>query len=175
MKNTIFFGPKNETICGLKILLTQITQWCDYIEEVMNITNIKPNENSEYSDSFNQSSFPFWMCDILLPQYKIGSVYFLMSQKYTSHVHIGSMLCLRTTLRKHNTGRYAWGTDIVMYFRSFVLIAYICGFIKDSQMIEYTGYKWIDQKHHDLLQCYINVNDIICCDNEFKFMFLLRE
>ena len=32
MKNTFVFGPKNETIRGLKLLLTQITQWCDYIE-----------------------------------------------------------------------------------------------------------------------------------------------
>ena len=31
IKNTICFGPKNETICGLKILLNQRTQWCDYI------------------------------------------------------------------------------------------------------------------------------------------------
>ena len=45
MKNTIFVGPKNEAICELKILLTQRTQWCDYIEKVMNIKNDKPNNN----------------------------------------------------------------------------------------------------------------------------------
>ena len=32
MKNNIFVGPKNETICGMKLLLNQRTQWCDYIE-----------------------------------------------------------------------------------------------------------------------------------------------
>ena len=32
MKNTLFGGPKNETIHGLKLMLNQITQWCDYIE-----------------------------------------------------------------------------------------------------------------------------------------------
>ena len=32
IKNTIFVGPKNETILGLKLILTQITQWCDHIE-----------------------------------------------------------------------------------------------------------------------------------------------
>ena len=46
MKNTIFVGPKNETICGLELLLNQRTQWCDYIEEIINITNVKPNNNS---------------------------------------------------------------------------------------------------------------------------------
>ena len=72
-------------------------------------------------------------------------------------------------------GGFKSGTDIDMHLRLFLLIAYICSFIKDRQMIEYTGYQWIDQKHHDLLQWYINVHDIIRCDNEFKFIFLLRE
>ena len=44
MKNNIFVGPKNETIRELKIMLNQRTQWCDYIEEVMNIENVSPNK-----------------------------------------------------------------------------------------------------------------------------------
>ena len=76
MKNNIFVGPKNETIHGLKILLTQITQWCDYIEVVMNTKNVKPNKNSESSASLNQSIFPFLICDISLPQYQTGPVQF---------------------------------------------------------------------------------------------------
>ena len=81
MKNTIFVGPKNETICGLKLLLNQRTKWCDYIEEVTRITNVNPNKNSESSSSLDQSSFPFRTCDISLTQYQNGSVYVLMSQK----------------------------------------------------------------------------------------------
>ena len=46
IKNTIFFGPKNEAICVLKILLNKKTQWYNYIEEVMSITNVNPNKNS---------------------------------------------------------------------------------------------------------------------------------
>ena len=76
MKNDIFVGPKNETICGLKFLLNQITQWCDYIEEVMKITNFNPNINFESSPSLNQFSFSFRNCSIPLPQYQTGSVYF---------------------------------------------------------------------------------------------------
>ena len=45
MKNTIFVGPNNETIRKLKLLLNQRTQWCDYIKDVMNITNVNPNKN----------------------------------------------------------------------------------------------------------------------------------
>ena len=76
MKNTVFVGPNNETICGLKLMMNQITQWCDYIEELMKITNINPNNNSKSLDSLNQSILPFQICDISLPQYQTGSVYF---------------------------------------------------------------------------------------------------
>ena len=166
MKNTIFVGPKNETICGLKLMLKQITQWCDYIEEVMKITYDNPNNNSEYSYYLNQYSFPFRICDISLPQYQTGSVYFLMSQTDTFYVHIGSTVCLRTTLIKYNAGGYASGTDIAMHLRPFVLIAYIFGFRRDSQMIEQTKDQWIDQNHHDLLQWDRNAQNIIRYDNE---------
>ena len=77
MKNTIFVGPKNETISGLKNMLTQRTQWCNYIEELMRITNFNPNNNSESLASLNWSSFPFRICDISLTQDQTGSVYFL--------------------------------------------------------------------------------------------------
>ena len=136
MKDTIFVGPNNETMRGLKLLLTQRTQWCDYIEEVMKITNVKTDNNYEYSASLNKSRFPFRICDISLPQDQTGSVHFLMSQKiYTSSVHIGSTLCLRKTLGNYNVGGYTSGTDIAIHLRPFVLIAYICGFIEHRQGI----------------------------------------
>ena len=31
MKNNIFVGPRNEIFRGLKLMLNQRTQWCDYI------------------------------------------------------------------------------------------------------------------------------------------------
>ena len=95
-----------------------------------------------------------------------------MSQKYTSYVHIGSTLCLKTTLREYNAVGYTPGTDIAMNLRPFVLIAYICGFRKDIQVIEYTKDQWIDQHHQDLLQWAWNFQNIIRYDNELKFIYL---
>ena len=57
-------------------MLNKATQCCDYIEELMKITNVNPNNNSESSASLNQSNIPFLICDISLPQDKAGSVYF---------------------------------------------------------------------------------------------------
>ena len=78
-ENTLFGGQKNETVCGLKILLIQRTQLYYFIDEATKITNVKTNENSESLDSFIQTSFPFEICDISLPLDKTGSVYFLLS------------------------------------------------------------------------------------------------
>ena len=98
-----------------------------------------------------------------------------MSQKYTSCVHIVSILCLRTTLRKYNVDGYASGTDIAMHLGPFGLIAYICGFRKDRQIIEYTKYQCIDKKDHDVLKWAGNVQNINRFDNKLKFIYLLRE
>ena len=75
-----------------------------------------------------------------------------MSHKDTSYVHIGSTMCLITTLRKYNAGGYASGTNIVMHLRPFVLMTCICGFRKDRRMVEYTKDQFIDQNHHYVLQ-----------------------
>ena len=103
-----------------------------HIEEVTKITNVEPNNSSESLASLNQSRFPFRVCDLSLPQDHTG-FFFIMSQNDTSYLHIGSTLCLRTTLRKYNVGGYASGTDIAIHLRLFVLICYICGFRKYRQ------------------------------------------
>ena len=105
---------------------------------------------------------------------KLG-LFIFMSQKYNSYFHIGSTLCLITTLRKYNSGWYASGTDIAIHLWPFVLIAYICGFRKDSQIIEYAKYQWIDQNYHDVLKWAINAQYVICYENELKFIYLIRE
>ena len=140
MKNIIFVGSNIEIFCGFKLLLNQRTQWCDYIEEVMKIKIFNPNNYFESSASLNQSRFPFRILIYHYHKIKLVLFIFLMSQKDTLYVHIGSTLCLRTLLRKYNAGRYASGTDIAMHLRPFVLIAYICSFRKDRHMIEYTKY-----------------------------------
>ena len=65
----------------MKLLLNQRTQCCDYIEEVINIKNINPNNYSGSSDYLIKSSISFQICDISLPQDQTGSIYFVMPQK----------------------------------------------------------------------------------------------
>ena len=71
-------------------------------------------------------------------------------------------------------GGFKLDTDIAMHLRLFLLIAYICSFIKDRQMIEYTKDQWVHQKHHDVLQWARNVQNIIRYYNELKLINLIR-
>ena len=84
-------------------------------------------------------------------------------------------MCLITTPRKYYVVGYASGTDIAMNLRLFVLIAYICDFRKDRQMIKYTKDQLIDKNHHDVLQWDRNDQNIIFYDNELELIYLLRE
>ena len=113
MKNTIFVGPNNDTIYALKRMLTQRTQWCDYIEEVIRITSINPREE-EVTNAMNLATYPFRIFDIELPQNQTGYVYFFMSHKDNDHVEIGSTMCIRTTVQKYNSGAYS---SIQIYLR----------------------------------------------------------
>ena len=67
--------PQNETDHGLKLLFNQRTQWCGYIEKVINITNVNPNSNSRFSVYLNKSRFQFQICDTSLPQDQTGSFF----------------------------------------------------------------------------------------------------
>jgi hypothetical protein len=140
MKNTIFVGQKHETVHALKRLLAQHTQWCDYFEDVMKIITMTSQDRQDVSSSststMNQSTFPFQLCDISLPQDQTGYVFFFMSQKDTSYVEIGSTMCSRMTLQKYNAGSYASDCTIQIHKHPFVLIAYICGFRKDRLLME---------------------------------------
>jgi hypothetical protein len=59
MKNTIFVGPKSDTIHALKRLLTQQTQWCDYIDEVVKIMSITQSDSQGEDESTLPSTSTF--------------------------------------------------------------------------------------------------------------------
>ena len=133
MQNTTFVGPKNNTIHALKRLLTQRTQWCDYFEEITRITTIAPSDYQEgqstpSTSTMNQSTYPFRISDIALPQDQTGCGYIFMSLKDKSYVDIGSTMCIRMALCKYNTGGYTSDCATQIHIRPFVLIAYIYGF-----------------------------------------------
>jgi hypothetical protein len=73
-----------------------------------------------------------------------------MLQKDTLYVKIGSTMCIRTTLQKHNAGSYSLDHTIQVCMHPFVLIAYICGFRKDRLLMDYLKNVWINDHNNDV-------------------------
>jgi hypothetical protein len=92
MKNTIFVGLKYETVHALKSLLTQCTHWCIYIDYVMKIITMSSQEHQENNNKqdvssfstsgMNQSTFPFQIWDISLPQDQTGIFFLHVTKRY---------------------------------------------------------------------------------------------
>lgn len=166
MKNTIFVGSKSDTIAGLVELLTKRSQWSNYMDQVMDIVTIR-NDSTEIESGMqetnsvmNQINYPFRLCDIDLPQDKTGAVYFMRSKKDPSYVILDSCMCLRTQLLKINTGSCI-SSGQPLEKQPFVLLAYICGFEKNKDAIDFVKQEWKEEQHNDSLQWARNGEQVI--------------
>lgn len=133
-KNTIFVGSKEDTLATLKNILLKRTQWCDYMDRVLDLITINsPRMQEEGREEawrgrvMSQETFPFRTCDISLPQCRTGFVYFLIAVRKRSYSYIGQTICIRRRIKEHNSG-YGSQSTTPSYLRPFALMAYICGF-----------------------------------------------
>ena len=96
-----------------------------------------------------------------------------MSLKDTSFIHIGMTLCLRTRLRQHNAG-YSTKHKFNIEKRPYVLIAYICGFQRNKELMEYIHQKWLENHDNNVLNWAQNAKNIIKHDNDLKLILLFK-
>jgi predicted GIY-YIG superfamily endonuclease len=182
--DSIFVGPKEETLAAFRTLLTLKSQWSDYIEDVLELVTINSMNNTR-NDPIQQPrtltprSFPFRMCDFPLPQCSSGYVYMLVSLRQQNYVYIGTTQCIRSRIQQHNCGNGAIETAPA-YLRPFALFAYICGFNGSRRDLRYyIERKWKDQRDQ-LIQngimdtrswarCADTVINIVSNDNENRF------
>ena len=151
-RNTIFVGIKEETLAVFKEILLRKTQWSDYIEDVLDVVTLSPQDSEVQrapSTPFTQQSFPLRICDVSLPQCRTGYVYLLISLKNPDHTFFGETICLRTRIQKHNSGYGADGMNTVE-LRPFAILAYICGFNGDKHLRQHVCNHWMEKKY-DLL------------------------
>ena len=149
-KDSIFVGPKNETLQAFRDLLTKKTQWSDYIENVLDLVTV--NTTSEYRPRvMTQTTFPYRICDVSLPQCNSGYVYMLLSTRQKNYTYIGTTNCIRSRLQQHNSGNGAVATAPA-YLRPFALLAYICGFGGGRRDLRYfIESKW-KEKRDEVIQ-----------------------
>ena len=125
------------------------------------------------STTLNQSTFPFQNCNVQLPEDQTGSVYLMMSLKDKTTVHIDTTMCLRTTLRQFNTG-YGKG-NIKIHLRPYVLVAYVCGFQRNKDLMHFVRNKWIENHDGNTLQWAKNAHNIIQNDEDLKLVCVFKE
>lgn len=144
-KDTIFVGEKEGTLDALVSLLKCRTQWTDYMERILRIVTINSgddNKNAEENRSgLDQSSYPFRVRDICLPQDNTGYVYMLISVRTRDFVYIGKTKSLQQRLRAHNSGNGSVSTE-PSHLRPYALFAYICGFDGNNNLMYYVEQKW---------------------------------
>ena len=173
-KNTIFVGDKNDTLSALKDLLTTKTQWTDYMEEVLKLITINSMEN-ESPRVFTQSSFPYRVCDVVLPQCNTGYVYMLLSLRDNSFTYIGKTMNIRKRIQQHNAGVGSSSTEPI-HLRPYALAAYISGFDSRNDLLCYIETKWKQKRdrlirngNHDVKAWSLCGSEIISEINEEDF------
>ena len=85
---------------------------------------------------------------------------------------IGKTLCLRTSLRKQNSG--VSSSSLPMHFRPYVLLAYIVGFDRNISYMEEIKDQWVDRQHSDIITWAKSAEDIILFDDDLKVIYLFR-
>ena len=125
-------------------------QWTDYIEHILRIVTVnEENPTTNVVRTMNQNNYPFRISDISLPSCATGFVYFLLSIKDKSFIYIGSTICIRERLPKHNSGFGSFETCPIN-LRPYALMAYICGSRLESKNFRlYLERKW--KIHRDSL------------------------
>ena len=74
-----------------------------------------------------QSTFPFCICDVSLPQCTMGYVYMLISIKDLTFTYNRKTKSIRKIIQQHNSGVGSVAPD-PLHLRPYANLAYICGF-----------------------------------------------
>ena len=153
-QDSIFVGDKHDTLAALKHLLTRKTQWTDYMDDVLELITVKNPISQEVSPAttqtsrriMNPSSFPYRICDVILPQCNTGYVYMLLSMKDTNYTYIGKTLSIRRRIQEHNSGTGSTSTE-PLHLRPYALFAYICGFDSNKDLLSYIERVWKEKRN----------------------------
>lgn len=137
---TIFVGDKAETLRAFESLLLKRTQWTDFMEHILDVITVN-TVHSERRITASPDDYPFQVSNMELPQCKTGFVYMLSSLRLRSYTYIGTSDCIRTRIRQHNSG-YGSSSTENHNLRPFAMMAYICGFSGNRDLMYSIEQKW---------------------------------
>lgn len=170
-KNSIFIGPKNDTLDALTQLLLKKTQWTDYIENVLEIVAINRIENNNISDESNEqvlhhNTCLFRICDSQLPAVSSGCARMSVSLHHPNHTCVGTTKNICSRLQMHNSENGAIDTALA-HLHPFALLACVCGFTgsNNSALCFYIENKWKERRDYLISQDNNSVKSWAYCGN----------
>ena len=151
-KDSVFVGPKKETLDAFRQLMLLKTCWSDHMERVLEVITVNQNDqDSDVSRILNTETYPHLIRDIVLPQCNTGYVYMLVSLRIKDFIYIGTTNCIRSRLKAHNCGHGSTSTEPT-YLRPYALFAYICGFGGGRKDLRYHIEKTWKEKRDELIR-----------------------
>ena len=103
-----------------------------------------------------QSSFPYRICDVSLPQCNTGYVYMLISVRDQNFSYIGKTFSIRQRIQQHNSGNGSVSTE-PFHLRPYALFAYICGFKRNNELLFFFEREWKRKRDRLIIN---GVNDL---------------
>ena len=151
------------------------THWCDYIQDVINIITVKPEEYrfNQQTRIMNQENFPLRIRDVSLPQDVTGHLHFAISKMNNFFGYVDTTMILRSTLFRHNQG--FGGSNLLVELRPHVLISYVCGFQSNKNKINDVARAQKDEIIDDMSLWARNSRNIIQYYAELNLVYIMRE
>lgn len=127
------------------------------MESILDLVTIKTSSNGKSQNNIRQpslttESYPFWICDIPLPQCQSGFVYFLISVRTRSFTYIGECKCIVNCLAYHNSGHGSTST-LPSHQRPYAILGYIAGFNStDKTCCCFIERKWKEKRDELIIE-----------------------
>ena len=120
-----FVGEKQDIENTLATIIQKQSCWTIFINEFL--TKISSSQNRYCSSTLDLSSTQFQPWNIVLPEDDVGFVYLLVSTKKQNVFYVGETVCMRKSLREHNSG-YGSKETRPIERRPWAVFAFVTGF-----------------------------------------------
>lgn len=155
-----------------------MTQWTDYMEQILDIITINRESDNNSSDTpvhMDQQHFPYRISDADLPTCNTGFVYMILSLKDMSFIYIGEIVNITVRLQQHNSG-YGSISTAPSHLGPYAMIGYVCGFGNRKTLRQSVEARWkfrrdqlIRNGIHDIRQLCHCVQDVLPQVDENRF------
>ena len=127
-KDIIFAGDPDLTADAIVDVLTQTTQYFDYMRHVLKAFLASSSEERQHDPPIiNLASHPFRPIDVELPTDTTGYCYMISSLQQPDVTYIGETSNLGRRIDQHNSGSGAIQTAS-LHLRKWILVCFVAGF-----------------------------------------------